>query len=313
MKAKLVILFFVLNTANLRAQETWTDQYRVLPDELRGLQTSMFITHSPNPVYPELNMDTLSYPGKYIWKHSTSVVTKIPNLTVVKAGSFIWLAKKGWFRNIEMDQEDFSKYFDCKDGKLQPSLIYTFLENYRHGDELYAGDAIWYVLAKDENGILSKGVSIVETEQELKVGLKSTDFSDLVSKNWVGTLSYLDYGTQDLVKIPTELIVLPSLTIKGAYTWITKYPKEPSHNSKDTIIISKDGSDVDGEMVKSRSILADGTLKFLTEKPGNDNNKKAVFRFTYLIGKKQFIRKKEVRYLGENNWFTRNELNLKSN
>ncbi len=74
------------------------------------------------------------------------------------------------------------------------------------------------MIAKDENGLLKKGIAIVETEAELKVGLKPTDLSGLTHKNWVGTLGYLDYGTQKLVRIPTELTVLASDKERGKYT-----------------------------------------------------------------------------------------------
>ncbi len=143
--------------------------------------------------------------------------------------------------------------------------------------------------------------------------LKPTDLSGLTNKKWTGTLSYLDYGTEKLVQIKTELTVVASIKEKGVYVWVTKYPLEPSHNSIDKIIISKDGSSIDGETVKNRAMLADGTLKFVTERVGSDNNKKALFRFTYLIGKNQFTRKKEVSYNDGKNWFTRNELSLKGN
>lgn len=169
MKTKLIIFFLSLSIAKLSAQEVWTDPSRILPDELRNLPTAIMLSHSPTPVYPEVNNDTLNYPGKYIWKHSTTVRTEQPNLTVVKAGSYIWLEKKGWVRNIEMDKEEFSNYFNCKNGQLIKNKNYVFLKNYRHGDQRYAGDALWFVLAKDKDGVIYKGIAIVETEDKLKL------------------------------------------------------------------------------------------------------------------------------------------------
>lgn len=150
-------------------------------------------------------------------------------------------------------------------------------------------------------------LTVFQTSEKLQL----TDLLILTNKKWAGTLSYLDYGSAKLVQIQTELEVIASTKEKGCYTWITKYPLEPTHNSTDEIIISTDGSSIDEEMVKTRSVLKDGTLKFITEREGSDNNKKALFRITYFISKSQFFRKKEVRYLEDKNWFTRNELSLK--
>lgn len=137
--------------------------------------------------------------------------------------------------------------------------------------------------------------------------LKPTDLDSLAGKHWIGTLTYLDYGTGKLTPIETELVV----TIKGpgAYDWTTSYPKEPGHNSTDVVLISADGKLLDGETVKERVQSTDG-LKIITEKTGTDNNKAARFRYTYLIAQSTFFRKKEVCYEGQTNWFMRNELKL---
>ncbi|MGF1925891.1 MAG: hypothetical protein ACQUHE_17080, partial [Bacteroidia bacterium] len=69
---------------------------------------------------------------------------------------------------IKMNEADFSKQFKCKNGRLKKGKNYTFLQNYRHGDERYAGDALWYVIAEDKDGNRYKGIAIVETETTLK-------------------------------------------------------------------------------------------------------------------------------------------------
>jgi hypothetical protein len=137
--------------------------------------------------------------------------------------------------------------------------------------------------------------------------LKTTDLDGLAGKHWMGTLTYLDYGTNQLTPIPTELFV--KIKSPGVYQWMTSYPKETDHNSNDELVISPDGKLLDGETVKER-IASNGILKIITETTGKDNNKPAHYRLTYLIGKDSFSRKKEVCYDGQSNWFIRNELKL---
>lgn len=143
--------------------------------------------------------------------------------------------------------------------------------------------------------------------------LKSNDLDRLTGKKWFGTLTYLDYSTNKIEPIETRLAVTRSDKGAGIYNFLTEYPKEASHNSTDEIVISRDGTQIDGETLKERILKKDGTLRFVTTKEGSDDNKKAFFRFTYVIGTSSYSRKKEVCYAGSTAWFTRNDLNLKAN
>lgn len=79
---KRLLLFFLMLALKASAQSVWTDHSRLLPDALRGIPTGIEVFHDPTPVYPEPNTDTVNYPGKYIWRHSTTVSAKL-GLTVI--------------------------------------------------------------------------------------------------------------------------------------------------------------------------------------------------------------------------------------
>ena len=163
----ILIALFLLNFNSLHGQDAWPDKTRVLPEALRKIPVAIYIQHGPNPNYPEIN-DTGKYPEhKYVWKHETTVCSPMKELTVIKAGSFIWYSEAGWVENVQYDKKDFKKKFECPGGKLIPGECYTFKENYRWGSNLYGGDALWYVLAKDKDGNIYKGIGLIETESEL--------------------------------------------------------------------------------------------------------------------------------------------------
>ena len=166
MRWALVLLLFAPLFCS--AQDAWTDKTRVLPDKLREVPESILIRHSPNPNYPEENDETSESKALYVWKHSTSVSALDMDLEVVEAGSFIWFSENGWYPNVQLSKKEFSKKFDCPKGQLRKGEIYVFERNYRYGDQLYGGDALWYVIAKDSDGKLYKGFSILETESQLK-------------------------------------------------------------------------------------------------------------------------------------------------
>lgn len=157
----------ILFSALCSCQQAWTDKNRILPDDLRQVPVSILLIHSPNPNFPEYNSEKPDKKGKYVWKHATSVMAIDQSLKVVKAGSFIWYNKEGWIRNVEYTKREFAKRFNCPKGKLEPGVTYTFEKNYRYGDNLFGGDALWYVIAKDDKGKLYKGMAIIETESEI--------------------------------------------------------------------------------------------------------------------------------------------------
>lgn len=141
--------------------------------------------------------------------------------------------------------------------------------------------------------------------------LKVDDFRRLAGAQWSGTLTYLDYGKNKKVSIPSRLIVSCSTEDRRSWVFDYQYPDEPKANSKEIVAIGKDGRTIGEERVVERTTLADKTLRIVTEKAGTDNDRRALFRFTYLVGAKSFSIRKEVRYEGASEFFERNEYSWK--
>ncbi|RTQ46511.1 hypothetical protein EJV47_21400 [Hymenobacter gummosus] len=146
----------------------WTNHRRVLPDKLRELPVGLSLWHTPNPNYPEPNP---AQPGGFVWKHSTVVRADVADLTIVECGSFIWYNEAGWQQNMRETPAEFAELFGCPGGQLRQGQVYTFPKNYRYADSsrgLYGGDALWYILARDQQGRLYKGYGLLETEATVR-------------------------------------------------------------------------------------------------------------------------------------------------
>lgn len=168
----LVLCLFIITSGCASSQEVWSNKSRILPDELRNIPDIIHIHHSPNPNYAEPNTDKKTSDTDYVWKHMTTVISPIHSLEVIKAGSYIWYSEKGWQLNAQYDKKQFSNRFNCSKGQLVKGTAYTFEKNYRWGNQLYGGDALWYVLAKDKDGTIYKGIGLIETEGQLISTLK---------------------------------------------------------------------------------------------------------------------------------------------
>lgn len=164
----LIYLVFI-SSVSIYAQEAWTNKSRILPDKLRLIPTTLTLQHSPNHKFPEL-LEEPDNEARYVWKSSTTVCSPSQDLEIVEAGSFIWFSPDGWKQNMMLSKEDFINHFNCPNGILKTGVCYSFEKNYRYGNQLYGGDALWFVIAKNKEGLLYKGFGIIETEGELKNG-----------------------------------------------------------------------------------------------------------------------------------------------
>jgi hypothetical protein len=137
--------------------------------------------------------------------------------------------------------------------------------------------------------------------------IKTSDFKLLTNGQWKGKLNYLDYRSNKKVSILSNLTVTESKEDKSSWIFEYEYPDEPKANEKSIVKISTDGKTIDDETVVERAKLQNETIKIVTTKNGTDNDKPAVFRYVYLINKKSFSIKKEVKYEGSEEFFERNE------
>ena len=318
MKKQLTFVVLLLFSTSIFAQNEWKDKTRILPEELRNIPVGIFLSHSPNPNYPILNDSTEIVKNKYLWKHSTFVQSIDKDLEVIKAGSYVWFSEKGWFNNIQFDNKMFSEKFNCKNGYLKKDIKYCYEKNYRFGNNLFGGDALWYIIAKDKEGLIYKGISLIETEAKLlenennieaqnKFNLHKNDIQNLIGY-WEGTLTYLDYTSGKPFTMNADLSI-ETINKSNDLIFSNIYAKESSANSKDTITISKKMNYINNLIIKSRKKLDNDKVEIITQElsiDGNEN-KQALIKHTIIIGKTKLIKRKDVKFIDENVWINRYE------
>lgn len=161
------------------------------------------------------------------------------------------------------------------------------------------------------SGVPVKVLGVIEYHIEGPPKVSSEDFQLLSGAPWAGTLTYLDYRANKKVSIPSNLTVSPAPNDKQSWIFEYQYPDEPKANGKEGVTIGKDGQIINAETVTNRTKLDGGAVQIVTEKKGQDNDREALFRYTYLLSATSFSIKKEVRYEGESKFFERNEYSWK--
>lgn len=137
------------------------------------------------------------------------------------------------------------------------------------------------------------------------VSVTPDELKTLEGAEWVGELTYLDYSSNEKTSIKSNLKISKSNDPR-VWTFDYIYPREPKANGTSMVGLSADGRTFNDQAVVEKSKLADGTLKFVSTKPGTDNERKALFRFTYLFSATKFSIKKEVKVDGTDTYFERN-------
>jgi polyisoprenoid-binding protein YceI len=181
------LLFIFLTSFNTNSKIEKTNSLshieelnRLLPEKLRGIDYGIQGSHFPNPTYATLE------DGMYVWKHDTSVKATFEDLQIVEYGSYIY-TDKGWYLRVTYDNQFFAKTYNCKDGILKKGKTYTDPTSWRKSEKLFAGDAMWFYIAKNKAGKLFKGTALVETEAKLITENKTLNFDTKKSNvSWTG-------------------------------------------------------------------------------------------------------------------------------
>lgn len=149
-------------------------------------------------------------------------------------------------------------------------------------------------------------IVLVFTASAQTASVSAKDLKPLEGKTWTGNLTYLDYQSKKPTSIKSNVTISHSKTDKLTWIFNMEYPLESVANSKDEVKLSRDGMKFDGETVTERTKLSDGSLRVVTSRIGKDDNRDATFRHTYLISKKAFSMRKDVKFDGESEFFERN-------
>ncbi len=136
-------------------------------------------------------------------------------------------------------------------------------------------------------------------------GVSMADLARLAGDGWSGSLTYLNYGSDERSTIPVNLQVR---TPKGrTMAYAIQYPGEEAYNSKEKLELSRDGGELNGDAITDRLETADGALVIRTLGRGEDDDRPADIEFVYSIDDERFSITKNVRFEGTKDWIKRNE------
>ena len=144
----------------------------------------------------------------------------------------------------------------------------------------------------------------VSANGQNKPSISAKDFAMLTGKQWMGTLTYLDYSSGKQTTIPANLTVVKENN--RVWYFLNEYPQEPQENSTDTVLLNRDRRSFNNQTIISRKKINNNTLEIITEKESDGDEVAKIFRYTYRINNKKYSVKKEERRLTEEKFIERN-------
>ena len=128
----------------------------------------------------------------------------------------------------------------------------------------------------------------------------------MIEGQWTGTLTYRDFKSGKEVTMPCNLALTTTKNDK-ALVMAYSYPDNASWNSKDNVAISADGRYVNGEKIKSRTTMADGTTEIIIESRGQDGSTPATILLIIRFSPSSFTFGTQVQYMTTGEKFMRNQ------
>ena len=139
--------------------------------------------------------------------------------------------------------------------------------------------------------------------------IQQTDVKKLEG-SWKGVLMYKDYTSGKEVSIPCNMEV----KLKNDWKQIQMaydYTEERSHNNKDQVRITADGTRINGEKLLERTVDENGNVKLIIESRGEDGSKPAIIKQIIEISDTSFIMTKVVQYMTTGETIQRNQYRWK--
>ena len=131
-----------------------------LPEKLQNLSVEIEVMH-----FPKEN-DPIKIKRKYYWKHATAILSKKSDIKIVEFGAYLFYNQQ-WNLRKSYDLKDLDKNFGTKKQKLRQGQPYVWANNWRIGDQLFGGWAMWYFIGTNDKGDTICGYETINTTSNL--------------------------------------------------------------------------------------------------------------------------------------------------
>lgn len=161
MKQLLTLCLCLCTIASASAQVDYgTPPQEAIPAKLKNIRIAIDVLHFPKKT------DAIKIKDLYYWKHITSILCTESEVTITEFGAYIFYNDQ-WNLRQTYPIQDLDDVFDTKQQRMLQAQPYTWTNNYRSGDTLFAGWALWYFIGETPSGESICGYETIYTSDVL--------------------------------------------------------------------------------------------------------------------------------------------------
>jgi len=165
MKTLLLVSVILLSSLTFAQADYPSPPAESIPEKLVSLKRQIEVIH-----FPQVN-DPIQINGQYYWKHMTSVLAKNSEIAIIEYGAYLYY-NDTWNLRQSYPLKELDKTFGTKKQRLLQAQPYTYNNNWRVGDQLFGGWALWYFIGKTPTGELVCGYEKIHTTSNLIITKK---------------------------------------------------------------------------------------------------------------------------------------------
>jgi hypothetical protein len=133
-------------------------------EEVRKVPVGLKVTHAPTEASAVTGAET---GFNYTWFFRTTVTAIDADVSILYFSFFVKRDDE-WVHGKVFTPEEFAEWYACPDGLVRKGESFSDAQNWSAGDDLSAGQVIWYFVGKRKDGTVVHGEAEVTLLAKLK-------------------------------------------------------------------------------------------------------------------------------------------------
>lgn len=156
MKTILTVICILTFSFNWSQSTYETPPEQSIPEKLKDYRIGIEVLNFPKENHPIKIDDT------YYWKHSTAILCQESEITIIEYGAYLYY-NGTWNLRRSYPLKELDKTFGTKRQTMLQGQPYVWANNWRVGNKLFGGWAMWYFIGKTSDGETICGYATINT------------------------------------------------------------------------------------------------------------------------------------------------------
>ncbi|MFK7783034.1 hypothetical protein [Psychroserpens sp.] len=153
----IITLLYILISITVWSQSSYEIPTKDnIPETLKQYRVAIEVVNFPKKNHP------IKIKDQYYWKHNTTILCTESEIRITEYGAYLFYNDK-WNLRKSYPLKDLAKTFLIEKHKMLQGQPYVWVNNWRVGESLFGGWAMWYFIGETNNGETVCGYGTIDT------------------------------------------------------------------------------------------------------------------------------------------------------